>query len=545
MEKIKLVIWDLYNTFWNGTLSEEGIEMVENNVKLVKDLTNRGIINSIASKNDFQKAKEKLTEHGIWEYFVFPAIEWIPKGVAIKNIIEQCQLRNVNVLFLDDNHLNLEEARYYNPNLNFEFPDFIERIPEHQAFKGKDDPENSRLKQYKILEKKAIAKNEFNSDIEFLESSNIQVEFLKGDLCKSNIERIVELLERTNQLNYTKIRSKREEIEHILDDLAYESSLLRVKDNFGDYGLVGFYSLHKKNRHLEHFVFSCSILNLGVAQYTYSLLEFPSLKVIPEVAEELDESTPQWIKIIEREDSGDRKKIFFKVGCDLGQMLFYLKNHNIDIYEETYYVSKNNFPIHQEHSNIILDSRSLSREDKDYIQKSDFILFTDENFYHSKIINADYDCLIFSVLMDYSNELYKHKSRDILLPFGGYHNFWTDLPNHDNLFKTYRKRSLSVSKEILQDFAREFDHVGQILPEDFIENLRKIRNLIPSHIPIIFINGAELESPYSPEKAALRRHQIMNKALEEFIHGSLNTHLLDVRKTVRQQGHLLNNIRHI
>ena len=146
--------------------------------------------------------------------------------------------------------------------------------------------------------------------------------------------------------------------------------------------------------------------------------------------------------------------------------------------------------------------------------------------------------------MDYSNELYKHKSRDILLPFGGYHNFWTDLPNHDNLFKTYRKRSLSVSKEILQDFAREFDHVGQILPEDFIENLRKIRNLIPSHIPIIFINGAELESPYSPEKAALRRHQIMNKALEEFIHGSLNTHLLNVRKTVRQRGHLLDSIRH-
>src|ERR1700757_2447310 len=117
MEKIKLVIWDLDETFWKGTLSEEEIEPIEDNIQLVKELTDRGIINSIVSKNDFEQAKNKLIELGIWDYFCFPAIEWSPKGMLIQRVIEQCQLRDINVLYLDDNHLNLEEAKFYNPNI--------------------------------------------------------------------------------------------------------------------------------------------------------------------------------------------------------------------------------------------------------------------------------------------------------------------------------------------------------------------------------------------------------------------------------------------
>lgn len=47
---IKLVIWDLDETFWEGTLSEEGISIIEDNLKLVKELSKRGIVNSICSK---------------------------------------------------------------------------------------------------------------------------------------------------------------------------------------------------------------------------------------------------------------------------------------------------------------------------------------------------------------------------------------------------------------------------------------------------------------------------------------------------------------
>ena len=55
--KIKLVIWDLDDTFWKGTLSEGPIVSIAENIQLVRDLTDRGIVNSICSKNDYKLYK--------------------------------------------------------------------------------------------------------------------------------------------------------------------------------------------------------------------------------------------------------------------------------------------------------------------------------------------------------------------------------------------------------------------------------------------------------------------------------------------------------
>ena len=86
VDTIKLLIWDLDETFWRGTLSDGEIEVIPKNISLIKDLTDRGIVNSICSKNDFEKTKNKLTELDVWDYFVFPSIDWSPKGQRIKKI---------------------------------------------------------------------------------------------------------------------------------------------------------------------------------------------------------------------------------------------------------------------------------------------------------------------------------------------------------------------------------------------------------------------------------------------------------------------------
>lgn len=75
-------------TFWQGVLAENGdVIILQNNIKIVKELTNRGIVNSICSKNNFDKAKKVLCEAQIWDYFVFPHIDFTPKGEAVKQII--------------------------------------------------------------------------------------------------------------------------------------------------------------------------------------------------------------------------------------------------------------------------------------------------------------------------------------------------------------------------------------------------------------------------------------------------------------------------
>ena len=201
MKKIKLIIWDLDETFWSGTLSEEKIQVIESNIALVKTLTDRGIMNSIASKNDFEMAKNKLQEIGIWDLFIFPSISWNPKGELVANIIDKCQLRPPNVLFLDDNHLNLEEVKFYNHDIHVALPEFISQIPAHQAFKGKDDTQHSRLKQYKLLEERNKEKVNFSNNVSFLQHSQIQLHLLR-DLTPIKT-RIHELINRTNQLNFT------------------------------------------------------------------------------------------------------------------------------------------------------------------------------------------------------------------------------------------------------------------------------------------------------------------------------------------------------
>ena len=153
-EKIKLIIWDLDETFWKGTLSEEGVQIPEVNRQLILQLTDIGIVNSICSKNDFDKVQKQMEEEKLWEYFVFPSVNWEAKGNRIKQTIEDMQLRPANVLFLDDNPSNREEARFFCPEIMVDGPEILEELAKQVKEAEKKDPAHKRLKQYKVLEEK-------------------------------------------------------------------------------------------------------------------------------------------------------------------------------------------------------------------------------------------------------------------------------------------------------------------------------------------------------------------------------------------------------
>ena len=59
-DKIKLVIWDLDETFWKGTFSEGTVEIPDFNRCLIAMLTDIGIVNSICSKNDEKQVMNYL-----------------------------------------------------------------------------------------------------------------------------------------------------------------------------------------------------------------------------------------------------------------------------------------------------------------------------------------------------------------------------------------------------------------------------------------------------------------------------------------------------
>ncbi|AGA76837.1 hypothetical protein Echvi_0559 [Echinicola vietnamensis DSM 17526] len=532
VESIKLVIWDLDETFWHGTLSEEGVIPIPENIELVKQLSERGIINSIVSKNNFETAKEKLQELGIWDYFVFPAIDWSPKGILIRNIIENCQLRSPNVLFLDDNHSNLEEARFYNPKIKAHFPDFIPQMLANEALAGKVDSNLSRLKQYKILEKKHDAKKSFNDNLDFLKSSGIEIELIHK--LESHKDRIHELLQRTNQLNFTKIRLDLDEVQALINSPMHKSALVKVKDNFGDYGIIGFYSLDSIKNSLDHFVFSCRILNLGIPQFIYAKLGFPDLKVVPDVAEELDRSTPDWIDERNVSDPSmpsaaqtPAKKelpLLFRGPCDYKQTLFYLQNSGFDIMQETNYVTEN-IPSYPTHTNTLIDAIRLTTAQKKRILAVKDIPFFDKHYYDTSALETNAEYIVMALETDYHQHLYRHKDSDIKLALGKREGVLTEAANHPSLVHYFKERGAAhLGTKALVNFSINFTHIGLISPEEFYQNLCTIRTLIPAYKKLILINAP------TPPPGHEQRYEIMNQMVDDFIENNENTQLVDLRK---------------
>ena len=238
LNKIKLIVWDLDDTFWHGTISEGPVSMILEHCDFVRRLVDRGIMNSICSKNNFDTVRARLETEGLWDYFVFPSIDWSPKAKRIADIIDHMSLRPVNVLFIDDNPLNLNEARFYIPDINVLDVRDIAGILVQADTAGKDDSRHKRLSQYHQLEKKVEASTHFDSTDEFLIQSRIQVD-VDHD-CLPHLDRISEMVLRTNQLNFTKLRSSADELRRVLADPAYQCGVVSARDIYGDYGIVGF-----------------------------------------------------------------------------------------------------------------------------------------------------------------------------------------------------------------------------------------------------------------------------------------------------------------
>jgi FkbH-like protein len=330
---VKLVVWDLDETFWNGTLSEEGITPIAENVEMVKQLARRGIISSVCSKNEPDRALAALRELDVLDYFVLPSVSFQPKGKSIAGIVSALQLRPDNVVFIDDNPSVLAEAGYCCPGMVcLESPHQLAALMDSPFLQGAPDSELTRLRQYRLLaEKQNLKQTEGGSDERFLRASEIRIEI--DFAVEENIERIVELINRSNQLNYTKRRIETEEARRrLLADLrafGFNAGVVRVWDKFGDYGIVGFFMTLATLREyrLEHFVFSCRIMNMGVEQYVYEYLNRPGIEIVGPVANAIETfASVDWIKDGSRSaviSTLRRYKLVVVGGCDMLQLSTY------------------------------------------------------------------------------------------------------------------------------------------------------------------------------------------------------------------------------
>lgn len=338
-EAIRLVIWDLDETFWRGTLTEGGIAFLPENLEIVAALARRGIISAVCSKNDLEAARAALSEHGAWEWFVFPSVDWSPKGRRIAAQIAEIGLRPESVLFIDDNPMNLAEAAHHAPGLQTADHGIIPGLLADPRLAGKDDRDLTRLAQYRVLEaKRTDAQAAGGDDEAFLRASGIRVA-IDHDV-EAQIDRAVELINRTNQLNFTKRRlpedaqAARDEPRAVLARYDVNAGLVSVRDRYGEYGVVGFFLVtgHRAEGWVQHFCFSCRTLGMGIETWVWRRLGRPSLHVAGPVLNDVTidaRDVEAWIKPAGIEEGAAAAeapwdRIVLRGGCDLGAMSHYL-----------------------------------------------------------------------------------------------------------------------------------------------------------------------------------------------------------------------------
>lgn len=541
-EPVRLVIWDLDETFWNGTISEGGHTVVQENIEIVKTLAKRGIISSICSKNDFETAQKALTDMGIWDYFVFPSINWDPKGPRLAQLVENVQLRAPTILFIDDNPMNLNEAKHFVEGLQIADEAIIPTLLDNELLQGKDDQELTRLAQYRLLQTKQKDEEVVGDNESFLRLSDIRATIIDPT---ENVDRVIELINRTNQLNFTKKRvsedltEARKEVSDLLGRDGVECALVRVKDKYGDYGQAGFYAVdrNKTPAELIHFCFSCRTLNMGIETWIYQRLGKPNLEIIGDVLTDITSDTRKvdWVTELsvandgegtEDLDASDRtfNRVIFRGGCEQRSFSHFFTNIADEVVGE-FNTRRFGVGIRSDHSNFFRFAvEGVSTADMDVMER---VGFTEEDIFSQLFTKqgGHGDNIAFlSFWTDGRYELFRHKESDITLPIA----FLRGKDQGDDADK------------IRAIVAEEFEPIGLISEKHFKDNLRIGLSRIPRNTKIAILLARTFFNRNG--KVETLQHTVaVNEWIKDVVADFPDVHLFDIAEYVVSEDEALSS----
>ena len=277
----KAVVVDCDNTLWRGIVGEVGaggVAIEAHHRALHTELTRlakSGVLVCLCSKNE---------EADVWSVFdtrndflisrdavVAAAINWLPKSENLRTLAERLNLGLDSFLFLDDNPIECAEVRAACPEvLTLEWPndpDGAQRLLSHtwefDTARGTEE-DRRRTEMYREEFQRQAARADTLSFGDFIASLQLEVDV--SPLVPADIRRASQLTLRTNQFNFTTIRRDEADIKELTTDGRHELRTIRVRDRFGDYGLVGLLVLktHPTQWQVDTLLLSCRVLGRGV-----------------------------------------------------------------------------------------------------------------------------------------------------------------------------------------------------------------------------------------------------------------------------------------
>ncbi|SRR5579883_54979 len=280
----KCLILDCDNTLWGGIIGEDGIggiKLDNHNYpgkvfydfqQTVLKLSEIGVILALCSKNNEQDVWEVFEKHPYSllrrNHFAAHRINWVNKADNIIDLVNELNIGIDSCVFVDDSKTECELIRTALPDVTvLQVPQPIYEYPALLLKAGLFDTislnqeDASRNKKYQEENQRKQLLKKSHSVTDYLAS--LELVALIHPITETEIPRVTQLTQKTNQFNLNTQRYTQQQIENFYHSENSMVFSLTAKDKFGDYGLTGVLIAKKigKKGLIDTFLMSCRVLS--------------------------------------------------------------------------------------------------------------------------------------------------------------------------------------------------------------------------------------------------------------------------------------------
>jgi FkbH-like protein len=277
----KAIVVDLDNTLYSGVLGEQGAEGVELTTghemlqRQLKALKNRGFFLAISSRNlesDVRSLFANRLDFPLkWDDFSAHSISWEDKATGLSRIAEQLRIGLDSLVFIDDNPGELNAVGFKLPEVGLIHANsdptvtsmVVDYFPGLWKFKTTKEDQLRTVDLRANTHREDISKSS-GSPAEYLRNLQASIDFFLDN--KSQVSRMVELSQKTNQFNLSMSRFSETDFARILQSECSHVVTFQLKDRLSDSGLIGLIVLdfHEGMAIVRELAISCRALGRGL-----------------------------------------------------------------------------------------------------------------------------------------------------------------------------------------------------------------------------------------------------------------------------------------
>jgi FkbH-like protein len=283
----KVLVLDLDNTLWGGVVADDGLDGIEIGdtsprgeafkafQRYILQLKDRGVLLAVASKNDQAKAVEVFQKHPEMllrmDDFVSLKINWEPKSDNIRQMAADLNLGLDSFVFVDDNPAEIEIVRQFAPEvttikLGPDPSEYVAQLQDCRLFEPRNitSEDLERTDQYRS----EAQRQELFAAITDMDAywESLAMEGQIREFTPVDIPRLAQLINKSNQFNLTTRRRSEADLHALLRAPDYAGFSFRLKDRFGDHGLISIVITRRVKAVLEidTWLMSCRVLKRQV-----------------------------------------------------------------------------------------------------------------------------------------------------------------------------------------------------------------------------------------------------------------------------------------